>query len=345
METMSALVKSSPDETELRRIPVPVPSEGEVLVRVRAAALCGTDLHIHHWNDWARNAGVKLPFVMGHECCGEVAALGSGVRGLKLGDRVAVETHIPCGKCRQCLDGEPHICADLVLFGVHRNGCFADYAVVPETVARKIPGEISFVTGSVMEPLGTAFRAALESQVGGASVVVLGCGPIGLFAVASALARGAAKGCATDVSPARLAIARGLGASRALDPRSEDVRENVLSATSGVGADVVIDASGNSEAIARSFKFLRKGGRVALVGLPGKPVALDLGPDVVFKEAKITGFHGRRMYETWTKLESLLASGALDVGAVITHVLPLAEWKTGLDLAISGAACKVVFEP
>ncbi len=345
METMSALVKLSPDETELRRVPVPVPAEEEVLVRVRAAALCGTDLHIYGWNEWARRAGVVLPFVMGHECCGEVAALGAGVRGLKPGDRVAVETHIPCGKCRQCLDGEQHICADLVLFGVHRNGCFAEYAVVPEKVARKIPGEISFATGSVMEPLGTAFRAALESQVGGAAVVVLGCGPIGLFAAASALALGAAKVFATDVSPARLAIARGLGVSRALDPRSGNVREEVLSATSGVGADVVIDASGNGEAIAGSFKFLRKGGRVALVGLPEKPVALDLGPDVVFKEAKIAGFHGRRMYETWTKLENLLASGDLDVGAVITHVLPLADWKSGVDLAISGEACKVVFEP
>jgi threonine 3-dehydrogenase len=345
MDMMQALIKTAPDKTELSTVSRPVPGSGDVLVRVQAAALCGTDLHIYDWNPWAQGAGINLPLVMGHECCGDVVAVGDEVRGIAVGDKVVGETHVPCGECYQCLNGEQHICNNLKLFGIHMNGCFAEYAVLPAVCARKIPREIPYEVGAVMEPLGTAFRAAHETRVGGCNVVVLGCGPIGLFAVAAATMLGAAKTIATDISSSRLAIAKKMGADIILDARDTGLVKTILDATGGYGADVIIDASGSVEALKQSFKFLRKGGQMALIGLPGKPIELELGKDVVFKEAKIIGIHGRKMFETWTQMENALASGKLIVSPAITHVLPLARWQHGIDLAKSGQACKVIYQP
>jgi threonine 3-dehydrogenase len=342
---MQALVKVAPDVTALRQVPAPSCGPGEVVVRIRAAALCGTDLHIHEWSAWARGARIALPLVMGHEGCGDVVEVGPGVTGLERGDRVAIETHVPCGACWQCRHGEQHICSSLKIFGVHMDGCFADAARVPAICARKLPDAIPYDLGSVMEPLGTSLRAATEAQVGGATVVVLGCGPIGLFAVASALALGAARVAAVDVSPDRLAIARRVGAEPILDPARDDVRAALMALSGGTGVDAVIEASGSVEALKQSFSYLRKGGRMALVGLPGRPVELDLASEVIFKEARLVGIHGRRMFETWDRLEELLARGRLDVAPVLTHTLPLSRWEEGVSLARAGRACKVVFHP
>lgn len=345
MKEMLALVKTSPDAAELRPVPIPEPDASQVLIRVSAAALCGTDLHVYRWNAWARNAGIRLPVVMGHECCGEVVAVGEAVAGLTPGDKVAVETHIPCGACLQCLSGEQHICHNLKLFSIHTDGCFAEYAAVPGVCARKIPAEIPCRVGAVMEPIGTALRGVLECRVAGASVLVTGCGPIGLFAVASASTLGAARIIASDISPDRLEIARRMGAHRALDPGGEDLVEAVRADTGGYGVDVIIEASGSVPAIQQAFRCLRKGGRAALIGLPDGPLELEIGREVVFKEAKIFGIHGRAMFDTWTRMENLLVSGKLDVRPAITHVLPLDRWREGIDLALSGKGCKVVFEP
>jgi threonine 3-dehydrogenase len=342
---MKALVKLTPDHTEIQIVPIPECGTCDVLVRVRAAALCGTDLHILEWNSWAQGAGIKLPFIMGHECCGDVVAFGNNVRGYKVGDKVVAETHIPCGRCYQCLNGEQHICSNLTIFGVHTNGCFAEYALIPAVCARKIPENITHDVGSIMEPLGTAFRAALETNVGGANVVVLGCGPIGLFAVTSASTLGAAQTIATDVSPDRLAIARQVGADMVLNPLNDDICQQIMESTDGIGVDVIIEASGNIAAIKQSFGFLRKGGTMAMVGLPGQPIEMDLGREVVFKEANIIGIHGRKMFETWTKMERLLNADKLNVNPVITHTMSLDNWQDGIALARSGQASKVIFHP
>ena len=344
MQRMRALVKTSPGDAELRHLPIPVPEASEVLLKVSAAAVCGTDLHVYHWNAWAQNAGIELPVVMGHECCGQVSAVGEQVSGLNVGDKVAVETHIPCGNCRQCKNGEAHICRNLKLFSIHTDGCFADYTVVPEICARKIPDEIPPRTGAVMEPLGTALRAVLETRVAGGSVLVVGCGPIGLFAVASAAALGAARIFASDISAPRRRIAGRMGAHHTFDPLGQDPVETVLAATAGDGADVVIEASGSTTALQQAFRCLRKGGRVALVGLPDRPLELEIGKEVVFKEARIIGIHGRTLFDTWTRMENLLVSGRIDVRPAITHVLPFDRWKEGIDLASSKTACKVVYE-
>lgn len=345
MKQMTALVKTATDRVEFTFVPMPQYGSQDVLVKVKAAALCGTDMHIFEWNSWAQNAGMKLPVIMGHEFCGDVVAVGSDVKGVKVGDKVAGETHIPCGECYQCMNGEQHICARLKLFGIHMNGCFAEYAVIPAICARPIPREISYDAGAVMEPLGTALRAAQETCVAGANVMVLGCGPIGLFAVSSAACLGAARIFATDISPVRLEIAKSLGATDAMNPLEADVKQRVLDATGGYGVDVVIEASGNVDALKLSFQYLRKGGRMALVGLPGKPIELEIGREIVFKEAKIIGIHGRKMFETWTVMENLLASGKLKVNPVITHVIPLSRWQEGVELAKKGQACKVIFHP
>jgi len=345
MDKMRALVKTAPETAALLTIPIPRCGSRDVLIRVKAAALCGTDLHIYDWNLWAQSVGISLPLVMGHECCGDVVAVGDAVTTLRIGDKVACETHVPCGECYQCLNGQQHICSNLKLFGIHINGCFAEYALLPAMCARKIPREISYDIGAVMEPLGTAWRAAQETRVGGANVVVLGCGPIGLFAVASALALGAAKVAAVDILPARLEMAKKIGAHMALNALSDQVGPAIQSATKGYGADVVIEASGSVDALKQSFQYLRKGGRVALIGLPGKPLSLDLAKEVVFKEAVIIGIHGRKMFETWTQMENLLVSGKLAVESMLTHVLPLSLWQEGIALAKNGQACKVIYHP
>ena len=343
MDVMKALVKTSTTRAEIQSLPIPAVHPGEVLVKVRAAALCGTDLHILAWNAWAQGAGIKLPFILGHECCGDVVAIGEGVPGLAAGDRVAVETHIPCGQCDQCLNGEQHICKNLKLYGIHTNGCFAEYTVVPAVCVRKIPHEINYDYGSVMEPLGTAFRAVFESQVGGCNVLVMGCGPIGLFAVAAAKRLGANLTIAVDISNYRLDIAKKVGADIALNPQSGTIGEEILRQTRGYGADIVIEASGSAAAVKESFQLLRKGGTVSLIGLPGQPVDFDLGKDIVFKEAKVIGIHGRRMFSTWTRIERLLQTNQLNIGPVLTHVLPLEQWQQGVELAQRGQACKVIF--
>ncbi len=346
MEYMKALVKTTPDHAEIQNVPIPECGPGEVLVRVRSAALCGTDLHILGWNSWAQNARIKLPFIMGHECCGDIVATGDRVTtDLKVGDKIAVETHVPCGHCFQCLNGQQHICNNLILFGVHMNGCFAEYSVVPAVCARKIPDEVSYDIGSMMEPIGTAFRSALETQVGGCKVMVVGCGPIGLFTVASAATLGAELIIASDMSRKRLTIARQMGADRTVNPVRDNILQNILEWTDGYGVDVIIEASGNGAALKHSFQLLRKGGTVALIGLPEQPVELNIGRDIVFKEAKIIGIHGRKMFSTWTRIERLLKAKKLRVESAITHRFSLDNWQEGVQLARSGHGCKVILQP
>ncbi|MEG6584360.1 zinc-binding dehydrogenase [Dendrosporobacter sp. 1207_IL3150] len=344
MNLMQALVKTAPDKIEFKMVAIPHCGPRDVLIRVKAAALCGTDLHICDWNSWAQGANIKLPLILGHECCGDVEAIGSDITTVKVGDKVASETHIPCGRCYQCFNGQQHICSNLKLFGIHMNGCFAEYAIIPEIGARKIPTAIPYELGAVMEPLGTALRAVHEAKVSGANVVVIGCGPIGLFAVASAAALGAATITATDISESRLETARRMGAQVTLNALQADIPKVIMEKISA-GVDVIIEASGNAQAYEQSFHFLRKGGRMVLIGLPSKSVNLNLGKDVVFKEAEIIGIHGRKMFETWTQMENLLAAGKLNIKPAITHEFPLDQWQQGIALARDGRAGKVIFYP
>lgn len=343
---MKAVVKENANiGAVLKDVDMPVLNEGEVLIKVKAAAICGTDIHIYNWNPWAQNANIKLPSTLGHECSAEVVEIGPGVKGLKPGDYVACETHIPCGECYQCKNGEQHICQNLKLFGIHTNGCFAEYAKIPAVCAVKIPESIHPNIGAVLEPLGTGVRANVEVQSSGKNIAVIGCGPIGLMAINVAKAFGAANIYAVDINDYRLGIAKEMGATEIINSMSVNSADKIKELTHGVGVDAFIDASGSTPAILDGFKALRKGGMVALIGLPSKPLEIDLGSQVVFKEATIIGIHGRRMFETWTVMSNLLDKGLLNLDPVITHVLKLEEFEKGFDISNKGIGGKVILVP
>lgn len=346
MGKMLAVVKQRPEPgARLDTVEIPQVDPEEVLVKVKAAALCGTDLHIYEWNDWAQGAGIKPPLIMGHEFSGEIVEVGSAVSDFYPGDYIAGETHIPCGKCYQCKNGQQHICHNLKLFSIHTDGCFGEYAKLPAVCARKIPESIPPEIGAVLEPLGTALRAAVEVKVSGKKIAVIGCGPIGLFAAASSKAMGAAEVIATDISEDRLTLSKKIGADVSVNPAKTDIVETILKETGGTGVDAFIDASGNVEAINQGFKYLRKGGEAALIGLPSTPIELNLGSDVVFKEAKIIGIHGREMFATWTRMENMLDAGLLNLSPVISHRKPLSEFKEAFELIGTGKGCKVILDP
>lgn len=317
----------------------------EVLIKVKATAICGTDIHIFEWNNWAQNAGIQLPTILGHECAGEIVEVGKLVKHLKVGDYVACETHIPCGVCYQCKNNMEHICRNLSIFGVHTDGCFAEYCKIPEKCAVKIPESIDPRVGAVLEPLGTAIRSCVEVEVSGKNIAIIGCGPIGLMAINAARAFGAANIIALDINNKRLGIAKDLGASICINSFREDPVSRILQITNGTGVDAFIDASGSNEAILQGFQFLRKGGAVALIGLPSKKLEIELGSQVIFKEAKIIGIHGRRLYDTWTIMSNLLENGLIDIEPVITHVYELKDFEKGLEIIEKGEAGKVILIP
>jgi len=343
---MKAIVKNNPGKgADLVEYPIPLLQGDQVLIRVKAASICGTDLHIYNWNDWAINAGIKMPIVLGHECCGEVVEVGPSVKTLKAGDYVACETHIPCGRCYQCNNGLQHICSDLKLYGIHMNGCFAEYSKISERCAIKISDKINPKIGAVLEPLGTAIRACIEIEASGKNVAVIGCGPIGLMAVNALKAFGTANIIAVDVNELRLNIAKKVGATHIVNPVEVDPAKYIIEITKGIGVDAFIDASGNNRAIVSGFESLRKGGMAALIGLPSKPLEIELVSKVIFKEARIVGIHGRKMNESWTTMLNLLDMDLLNIDPIITHVLRLEDFEKGFEILSNGTGGKVILVP
>ena len=342
--TMRAIVKSQPRPGAEYRKDWPIPEIGpkDVLARILATAVCGTDVHIYDWNAFAQ-AHLKLPTTFGHEFCGEVVEVGSQVENIKVGDLIAGETHIPCGTCFQCTTGLQHICQNMKIVGVHTAGSFAEYLQLPAVCAWKLPAGFDPAIGSVLEPLGVAAHAALLGPLSGQTVAVFGCGPIGCFAVAIAAASGAARIFASDVDETRLALAREMGATDTLNARETNVRQAILDATHGVGVDVVLEISAAPSAIQDAFKVVRKAGRLTLVGLQGDPVPLNIANDFCYKETRVQGITGREMWGTWHQVMRLLESGKVDPTKVITHRLPLEEFEQGINLAKSRAGGKVVF--
>ena len=328
------------------KIPIPKPSDGEVLIKIESTAICGTDIHIYGWNSWAQ-ANVKgVPVTMGHEFVGVVVEAGSNCRLLKADDVVSGETHIPCGQCYQCRNGMQHICFNLKLPGLHRDGSFAEYMTYPEACLVKLPPSIPVEFGALMEPLGVGVSAVENAQVAGGNVVVIGSGPIGLGIVSAAQAMGAGTITALDISEYRLTLAAKCGACYTINPSKTDPGAFIGEKTRGVGADVIFDASGNPAAIASAFKYLRKGGSVHLLGLPSTPTAIDLAPDVIFKEATIHGYHGRKMFQTWTRMIGLLESKKIDLDPMISHRMPLSEAEKAFEMLEKGEdASKILLVP
>ncbi len=344
---MLAVVKTAAAAgATVQQVDVPTIGPGDVLIKVRATSICGTDLHIYRWDAWAQSQ-MKTPMVFGHEFHGEIVEAGRDVRRLKVGDLVSVESHVPCRTCYQCTHDQMHICANLQIIGVHRAGCFAQYVSVPEICAWKnspgLPAEIA----TLMEPLGNSVHVVSEGRVAGRTVGVLGCGPAGLMAIATSRAMGAAAIIASDVNKHRLELAKAVGAHELLDGADPDIVSKFVKLSGGVGLDVVLEMSGNQRAIVNGLRALKAGGTLVAFGIPSKPIEMDLANDVILKGRNILGILGRRMFKDWETMQELLDSGKLDLRPIVTHRFKLSEFEQAIStFANDGIKCgKVVLLP
>jgi len=344
-EKMRAVVKTEPGPgAALITVEVPQIGPKDVLVRVRATSICGSDLHIYNWDPWAAGR-VRPPLIMGHEFAGEVVALGEEVDTLKVGDSVSAETHIVCGVCYQCRTGQSHVCRNYSIIGVDRSGSFAEYVALPAENAWLNPPGLPWEVASIQEPFGNAVHAAFSYPLMGQRVLITGCGPIGLMAIGIAKAAGAAAVYASEVIPYRLDLAHRMKADLVFDATKVDVAEEVWAATDGEGVDLLLEMSGHPSAIHQGLKALRNGGYAVLLGIPSRPLEIDLAEEIIFKGVTVYGVVGRLMYETWYRTRALLSSGAVDVSPIITHRLPLEDFEKGVELMRSGQCGKVVLFP
>jgi len=329
----------------LRERPVPACGPSDVLIRVRHAGVCGTDLHIWEWDSWA-SARLKPPVVIGHEFAGEIVQLGQVAEqeGLfAVGDIVTAEGHIVCGHCLQCRLGAAHLCQRTRIIGVDRDGAFADFISMPASNVMKLDG-IPTEIGAIMDPIGNAVHTVLESTVPGSTVLVLGCGPIGCFAVGIARAAGASLVIASDFNARRLELARAMGAHVILNPGHDDVLARVRELTGGDGVDLVCEMSGHPSGHAQAFAAARLGGRVNLLGTPSRTTEVDFARDVIFKGLTLYGVTGRKMYQTWHEMRRFLRAGQLDPRPVITHRFPLERIEEAIQVIKDGEAGKVILE-
>jgi len=338
METMRALVKERPGKgLVLKQVPAPRPGPHDVLIRVKRVGLCGTDAHIYSWNSWAAGR-LKPPVTIGHEFAGVIERVGSDVASShRPGDVVTAEGHLACGVCIQCRTGNSHICRNVRIIGVDIDGAFADYIAMPAANVWRIDPEISLDVAAIHDPLGNAFHTVMSADVRGRSVLVTGAGPIGLFCIGIARASGASRIFASEIQPARLELARMMGATQAIDPSKDDLDKIIRAQTDGLGVDVVLEMSGHPKAIRDGMRAVRDGGEVCLLGLPEGEVPLDLSRDVIFKGVTVRGIIGRRMFETWYAMRSYLRAGLLDPTPVITHRFVIGDFEKAMDAIHSGA--------
>lgn len=338
---------------ELKTVPDPVPADDEVLVAVRAASVCGTDVHIWEWNEWAQTRVRRIPMIVGHELSGEVVRVGARVKSLSVGDHVSAETHIADGTCYQCRTGKMHICENVQVLGVDRDGIFAEYAVLPEMNAWRNDPKLDPSLASIQEPLGNAVHSLLPEDnvedLAGKSVLITGCGPIGLLAIVVAKTFGAANVIATEVNRVRFDLARKMGADVVLNPREEGMGlgRRIRDVTGGRGVDVATEMSGHPSSLPLVFEALAPGGRVSLLGLFDGPVSLDFDDAIIFRAARVHGISGRRMFDTWYTVKGLLTSPSFreKMGQIITHRVPIGELPHAMELIQSGQAAKVSLLP
>ncbi len=320
-----------------------------MLIYVEAASICGTDLHILRWDPWAEGRITTLPMTFGHEVAGRVVAVGPEVHHLKPGTFVSAEGHLYCGFCRLCRTGRMHICENLRILGVDVEGGFAQYLVWPERNCWEVDRRIQPDVASIHDPFGnavhTVFAGGSGAEVGTSAVAVLGCGPIGLFAVGIVRALGARLVIAVEPNDFRQARAKLMGADLVVDPSVSDPVAAVMDATDGHGAEIVLEMSGVPSVIDQGTRMLARGGRMSLLGLPSEHVSLDLTDQVIFKEARLFGVTGREIYRTWQQTTTLLATGMVDVAPVITHRFALERFEEAFEIVSSGRSGKVILLP
>jgi threonine 3-dehydrogenase len=337
---MRALVKARAERgLWLEEIDKPVPGHNDVVIKVGRAAICGTDIHIYQWDDWARRT-IPLPLAVGHEFSGVISEVGSEVKGLEIGDRVSAEGHITCGVCRNCRAGRRHLCRNASGIGVSRPGAFAEYIAVPAFNVFRLPDSISDELASILDPLGNATHTALSFDLVGEDVLITGAGPIGLMAIAVARYAGARHVVVTDINDYRLALARKMGASVALNVKSESLDDTMRELGMEEGFDVGMEMSGNPAAFRDMLRSMHHGGKVALLGIPPGDTAIDW-TQVIFKGLIIKGIYGREMFETWYKMSSMLQSG-LNIAPIVTHRFFIGDFREAFELMESGQSGKVI---
>ena len=339
--TMKALVKTTAAPgVSLEEVPVPRPGPGELLIRIEKVAICGTDVHIYDWNEWAQRT-IRPPQILGHEFVGHVAEIGEGASGFGVGERVSGEGHIVCGVCRSCRAGRRHLCTNTVGVGVNRDGCFAEYLSLPVSnawhVAESIPSRIA----AIFDPYGNATHATLSFDLVGEDVLITGAGPIGIMAVAIAKHVGARNVVISDINDYRLDLALRMGATRTVNVRRNTIAD-AMKDLGMIGFDVGLEMSGNAEAFETMLESMHNGGRIALLGIAPGPARIDWD-EVVFRGLTIKGIYGREIWETWYKMQTMLESG-LDIAPVITHELTFEDYETGFAAMSSGQSGKVVLD-
>ncbi len=343
---MKGLVKPQRGEgAELWEVDIPNPGTNEVLIKVDATAICGTDLHIYEWDQWA-DSRIKPPLTFGHEFSGEVVELGENVSDITKGTKVTAEGHFVCGKCFFCKTGQAHICENVEIIGVDTTGCFAEYVKVPREnvwiLDESIPPEI----GAIHDPIGNAVHAALIDELTAKDVLVTGCGPIGLASIAIAKHAGASQVIATDVNTYRMELAEQMGADEVINPADSNTVEWVKKRTGGAGVDVLLEMAGKDAAINEGLAALKGGGWVSFLGLPPGKSQIDLADGLIFKGAKAYGINGRLMYKTWFEMHNLLKSGLADkLMPMVTHKYKLEEFETAFQMLQDGKTGKVILYP
>jgi threonine 3-dehydrogenase len=339
---MKSLVKAKPEPgIWLQDIDKPSYGVNDVLIKIGKTAICGTDIHIYNWDDWAQ-ATIPVPMTVGHEFYGEIVAVGAEVVGFSPGQRVSGEGHLTCGHCRNCRAGRRHLCRNTQGVGVNRAGCFAEYLAIPASNVMLLPDNITAEQASILDPLGNATHCALAFNVVGEDVLVTGAGPIGIMAVAILRHIGARHVVITDVNEYRLDLARKMGATRAVNVLHHSLHEVMDELGMTEGFDVGLEMSGNPLALNEMVKVMHHGGQIALLGIPPKETAIDW-TEVIFKGLIIKGIYGREMFETWYKMIAMLQSG-LDVSPVITHRFSVADYQHAFEIMASGQSGKIILD-
>ena len=337
---MKALVKAKPERgIWMENIKKPHVGHNDVLIKVKRTAICGTDIHIFKWDDWAQST-IPVPMAVGHEFSGEIVDMGIEVKGYQIGDRVSAEGHITCGYCRNCRAGRRHLCMNTVGVGVNRPGAFAEYIAVPAFNVFKLPDAITDEMASILDPLGNATHTALSFDLVGEDVLITGAGPIGIMAVAIARYAGARHVVITDVNEYRLDLARQMGATRAINVTQATIDDTMKELGMVEGFDVGMEMSGNPQAFRDMLRTMHHGGKIAILGIPPGDMAIDWN-DIIFKGLVLKGIYGREMFETWYKMSSMLQSG-LNMDPIITHHFEIDDFQPAFELMESGQSGKVI---
>lgn len=339
---MKSLVKAKREPgIWMEDVAVPEYGVNDVLIKIHKTAICGTDIHIYNWDDWAQ-ATIPVPMTVGHEFYGEIAEIGSEVKGFKVGQRVSGEGHITCGVCRNCRAGKRHLCRNTQGVGVNRPGCFGEYLSLPATNLIGLPDNITGEQASILDPFGNATHCALAFDMVGEDVLITGAGPIGIMAVAIARHIGARHVVITDVNEHRLELARKMGATRAVNVKYQPIKEVMDELEMTEGFDVGLEMSGNPQALNDMLKSMNHGGHIAILGIPPQETAIDWN-QVIFKGLVIKGIYGREMYETWYKMIAMLQSG-LDISPIMTHHFPVADYQEAFKIMASGQSGKIILD-